>query len=80
MLKLVGLCLAVAMCLCGAWPLVCASSGFWERAVLLPSGNESNELFCLHRCLLHFSTLVCFRLHAICIVSFLLRLFLCCNM
>ena len=49
MLKLAGLCLAAAICLCGVRSLACGGgSGCRPRTVLLRSGKESSELFRFH--------------------------------
>jgi hypothetical protein len=55
MLKLAGLCFAVAICLCGVRSWACSGSGCRGSTVLLRSGNESRKVFSLLcRCLPHF--------------------------
>jgi len=58
MLKLAGLCLAAAICLCGVRSLACGGgSGCRPRTVLLRSGKESSELFCFTQMLAAFRQL-----------------------
>ncbi|KAF8716866.1 hypothetical protein HU200_025965 [Digitaria exilis] len=59
LLKLAGLCLAVAICLFGVRSLACSDSGCRARTVLLRSGKEPSEMFSfLCRCLLRFGNFV----------------------